>query len=194
MKSFTSSFLYVRPWLYADQAQYMAFRQWVKIYAFPSEKLKRSIVNVRWFDKYCAVMPRLSFPHQMHHTTQTSNWCDFVNCRSVFSMNCIRSNRLYDATRLTHWSRDKMAAIFQTTFSDVFSWMKMNDILLTFHYIQCSAVITRSIFSQILTRDTPQLAREGEIWSVFCEFEVWFAFRASQCSDVWNSILCWTAL
>ena len=26
---------------------------------------------------------------------------------------------------LTHWGRDKMAAVFQTTFSNAFSWMKM---------------------------------------------------------------------
>ena len=26
---------------------------------------------------------------------------------------------------LTHWGRDKMAAIFQMTFSNAFSWMKM---------------------------------------------------------------------
>ena len=35
---------------------------------------------------------------------------------------------------LTHWGRDKMAAIFQTTFSHAFSWMKMNDIRLKFHW------------------------------------------------------------
>ena len=28
---------------------------------------------------------------------------------------------------LTHWGRDKMAAIFQTTFSNAFSWMKMHE-------------------------------------------------------------------
>ena len=28
---------------------------------------------------------------------------------------------------LTHWGRDKIAAIFQTTFSNAFSWMKMYD-------------------------------------------------------------------
>ena len=34
---------------------------------------------------------------------------------------------LYDnSTGLTHWGRDKMAAIFQTTFSNTFSWMKMH--------------------------------------------------------------------
>ena len=34
---------------------------------------------------------------------------------------------------LTHWSRDKMAAIFQTTFSKAFSWMKMYEFRLRFH-------------------------------------------------------------
>ena len=32
---------------------------------------------------------------------------------------------LNSATYLTHWGRDKMADIFQTTFSNVFSRMKM---------------------------------------------------------------------
>ena len=27
---------------------------------------------------------------------------------------------------LTHWSRDKMALIFQTTFSNAFSWMNVS--------------------------------------------------------------------
>ena len=33
-----------------------------------------------------------------------------------------------------HWGRDKMAAIFQTTFSDAFSWMKMVKFQLRFHW------------------------------------------------------------
>ena len=35
---------------------------------------------------------------------------------------------------LTHWGRDKMAAISQTTFSNEFSWMKMYEFRLTFHW------------------------------------------------------------
>ena len=35
---------------------------------------------------------------------------------------------------LTHWGRDKMAAICQTTFSNVFSWMKMYEFRLKFHW------------------------------------------------------------
>ena len=33
---------------------------------------------------------------------------------------------------LTHWVRDKMTAIFQTTFSNAFSWMKMYEFRLKF--------------------------------------------------------------
>ena len=35
---------------------------------------------------------------------------------------------------LTHWGRDKMAAIFQTTFSNTFSWMKTCKFWLRFHW------------------------------------------------------------
>ena len=35
---------------------------------------------------------------------------------------------------LTHWGPDKMAAISQTTFSNVFSWMKMYEFRLRFHW------------------------------------------------------------
>ena len=35
---------------------------------------------------------------------------------------------------LTHWGRDKMAAIFQTTFSNTFSLMKMYEFRLKFHW------------------------------------------------------------
>ena len=35
---------------------------------------------------------------------------------------------------LTHWGRDKMDAISQTIFSNAFSWMKMLQLLLKFHW------------------------------------------------------------
>ena len=37
-------------------------------------------------------------------------------------------------SELTHWGRDKMAAIFQTTFSNAFSWIKMFEFRLNFHW------------------------------------------------------------
>ena len=41
---------------------------------------------------------------------------------------------LSGSTILTHWGRDKMAAIFQTTFSNASSWMKMLKFRLRFHW------------------------------------------------------------
>ena len=35
---------------------------------------------------------------------------------------------------LTHWGRDKMAAVSQTTLSNAFSWMKMSEFRLRFHW------------------------------------------------------------
>ena len=34
----------------------------------------------------------------------------------------------------THWDRDKMAVIFHTTFSNLFSWMKIYESRLRFHW------------------------------------------------------------
>ena len=37
----------------------------------------------------------------------------------------------------------------------------------------CGAVITRSILTQILTKDTPYFTLTGELWGVFCEYNLW---------------------
>ena len=37
--------------------------------------------------------------------------------------------------------------------------------------VQCGAIITRSIFWNILTIDTPQLTHSGKIWGIFCEYK-----------------------
>ena len=42
--------------------------------------------------------------------------------------------------------------------------------------IQCSAVIVQTIFSQVLTNDTPYLAHEGELWGVFCELNLLLSY------------------
>ena len=38
------------------------------------------------------------------------------------------------AGQLTHWGRDKMAGISQTIFSNAFSWMKLFELRLKFHW------------------------------------------------------------
>ena len=57
----------------------------------------------------------------------------------IFDMNLEITNlslhlHLPGANELTHWGRDKMAAILQTTYSNAFSWMKMYKFWLRFHW------------------------------------------------------------
>ena len=47
---------------------------------------------------------------------------DYYNCNLM----------IYNG-RLTHWGRDKLAAIFQTTFWNGFAWMKMFEYRLKYH-------------------------------------------------------------
>ena len=42
--------------------------------------------------------------------------------------------RLSDGQCLTHWGRDKMAAVSQTMFSNAFSWVQMYEFSLKFHW------------------------------------------------------------
>ena len=59
---------------------------------------------------------------------------------SVTSVPCctylisILSLRISRRLQLTHWGRDKMDAIFQTTFSNGYSWMKIYEFRMKFHW------------------------------------------------------------
>ena len=68
-----------------------------------------------------------------------ANFSDQSNCkrhmRKCKPWKHFTHNRTNDCTLLlTHWGRDKMAAISQTTFSNAFSWMKMHEFRLRFHW------------------------------------------------------------
>ena len=54
--------------------------------------------------------------------------------------------------------------------------------------VQSGAVRTRSIVSKVLTIDIPQLAREGEVWGVCCDFNNWFTFCHCYRSVVCNIV------
>ena len=49
-------------------------------------------------------------------------------------------NKCSDTFALTHWGRDKIDAILQTTFSNAISWMKMFEFQLKFHWSLFSTV------------------------------------------------------
>ena len=40
----------------------------------------------------------------------------------------------FNPSWLTHWGRDELAAIYKTTFSNAFCWMKMHEFRLRFHW------------------------------------------------------------
>ena len=58
----------------------------------------------------------------------------YVMSWALFSHCCPFVRGSITESPFTHWGRDKMAAIFQTTFSNAFSWMKMFKFLLRFHW------------------------------------------------------------
>ena len=49
-------------------------------------------------------------------------------------LNSLWTDGITRNSSLIHWGRDKMAAIFQTTLSNAFSWMKMLEFRLKFHW------------------------------------------------------------
>ena len=60
--------------------------------------------------------------------------------------------------------------------------------------IQRGDIIIRSFFPQILTIDTPLIAREGEILGVCCDSDIWFTSRHCYRCVVCNIAINWTAL
>ena len=71
----------------------------------------------------------------------TTIWCDELAVGRYVYVYLPGKNYLqlceveaFGLRKLTHWGRDKMAAIFQTTFSSAFSWMKKYEFRLRFHW------------------------------------------------------------
>ena len=63
---------------------------------------------------------------------ETPSWSLWRQC-NIYIASCALP-RSQVISLLIHWSRDKMAAISQTTLSIAFSWMKMLEFRLTFHW------------------------------------------------------------
>ena len=58
---------------------------------------------------------------------------DVIHLVTAVNALCI-SNMEFVMSSLTHWGRDKMDAISQTTFSNAFCWMRMFEYRLKFHW------------------------------------------------------------
>ena len=68
-------------------------------------------------------------PTHYNHAIYTVRLLNSVSIR----LHLQPAQRLTSKITLTHWGRDKMAVFFQT-FSNTFSWMKMYEFWLTFHW------------------------------------------------------------
>ena len=64
---------------------------------------------------------------------------------------------------LTHWGRDKMAAISQPTFSNLFSWMKMLELRLKFHW---SLLLMHSVESPSMVDPKWNIWYWGSKWNL----------------------------
>ena len=58
--------------------------------------------------------------HAVKDTEESVNTCWVYNAKNV--------------TEISHWGQDKMATVYQTTFSNAFSWMKRYEFRLRFHW------------------------------------------------------------
>ena len=80
------------------------------------------------------IEPGTMWKYSLYHTGLTKNWTYlpyFIQSEVILSyIRHMRSALII----LTHWGRDKMGAISQTTFSIAFSWMKMFKYRLKFHW------------------------------------------------------------
>ena len=87
----------------------------------------RVVIN-HWNCSEHSPLPNIEIPSQKWHFVALSikmHSCAKYLFYFVYYWNFV-------ALGLTHWGRDKIVNIFQTTFSNVFSWMKMYQFWLSF--------------------------------------------------------------
>ena len=88
----------------------------------------------------CKIFPFNNFPTGIDHISALTDLNLHILRHCVVSIyDCVLSSELAIVTSqgwriLTQWGRDIMAAIFQTTFSNASSWMKIFKFQLKFHW------------------------------------------------------------
>ena len=77
---------------------------------------------------YATILNKLYFFSRFHITWMISN--KYVH--TYFMYRCVQISSLFSS--LTHWGRDIIATISQTTFSNAFSWKEMYEFCLRFRW------------------------------------------------------------
>ena len=113
------------------------------------------------------------------------------------SLHCLpRMSWIY----LTHRGQDKTAVIFQTTFSNVFSWMKMYEFLLNLHWSvfqRIQLIISQHWFRWWLGVRQATSHYRNQCWLVYWCIYVSLGlnmFAFSVISRHWNARGCWDSL
>ena len=81
-----------------------------------------------WDDRTLSSSLRCCEEKKMLANNNVSHWWQLMELLSWYPI--FKSSHC----NLTHWGRDKKAAILQTTLSNAFSWMKMLEFQLKFHW------------------------------------------------------------
>ena len=90
---------------------------------------------LRSFTKRNSFCCKLLFCNTIVNVAPLYMICTLVTTHSIVHEICtLFSLALSDVATLAHWGRDKMDAISQTIFSSAFSWMKMFELRLKFHW------------------------------------------------------------
>ena len=95
----------------------------IKILTFSFNKMHLKMLSAEW-RPFCLSLNVLR--SQLHLSGTMSSRKQTQRGHEVNLLNHLQA--------VTHWGQDKMAAIFQTTFSNAFSWMKMFKFWLRFHW------------------------------------------------------------
>ena len=95
---------------------------------------------------------------------------------------------------LTHLSRDKMAAISQTIFSDAFSWMKSFIFWLKFHwtlFLRVLLTITQQLFRFGSDNGLSPNRRQAIIWTNFypIHWRIYAALGGDETREVWGDFV-----
>ena len=125
----------------------MHFLEWkcIKIYQYFVEVCtKVSINNIPGYKPFYQLMMVSLMTHICINRSQWVNFCFRSKKANERGMNWWHLMGWYTETGanyvphkiycLTHWGRDKMVAISQTTFLSAFSWMEMFEFRLKFHW------------------------------------------------------------
>ena len=90
---------------------------------------------LKWYDTYNGVTLKQIFNWILITMEKLFvKWT--LGCVGVWQAWCWPTLRII----LTHWGQERMAAISQTTFSSAFSWMKIYEFRLKFHWSLCPRV------------------------------------------------------